>query len=133
MALPFDYSNGKYLKKFTDLGPYLRALKCQNDQYFFDSLVVCINTKIEPETREFWGWWLDLEKTDSEFFYRYQLGRYDNQGHWQVEPLDNHEVLSPIEQNIQDFHQRLCTVFDTLELKLLPSPQMTKFRLKLIA
>lgn len=133
MALPSDYSNGKYLKKFTDLGPYLRSLQCQKGFYFFDSLVVCLDTKEEPEEREFFGWWLELQQTENEFIYHYQLGIFDKQANWQSQSLKDKADLDTIELNLQKFHQRLSDLLGTLEIKLTPSPEMAEFKLKLSA
>ena len=133
MALPSDYSNGKYLKKFTDLGPYLRSLQCQKGFYFFDSLVVCLDTKDEPEEREFSGWWLELQQTESEFIYHYQLGIFDKKANWQSQLLKDRAALDIIELNLQKFHQHLSSLFTTLDIKLIPSPEMAEFKLKLSA
>ncbi|EMI5490926.1 sigma factor-binding protein Crl [Providencia stuartii] len=133
MALPTDYSNGKYLKKFAALGPYLREKQCLEGSYFFDSLAVCVNTNIAPEKREFWGWWMILSPSEEGFEYSYHLGLYNSHGSWQAKPLKDHAVTDFIEQNLLSFHQSLSKQFSELELTLFPSAQMAEFKLELSA
>lgn len=70
----------KLLNELKAIGPYLREMECETDQYCFDSLSVCIDDQKSPEAREFWGWWLLLEKTDQTFTANYTLGKYNKKG-----------------------------------------------------
>ncbi|MDD9338742.1 MAG: sigma factor-binding protein Crl [Providencia heimbachae] len=133
MALPTDYSNGKYLKKFAAMGPYLREKQSLNGCYFFDSLVVCVNANIAPEKREFWGWWLKLVATSENFEFSYQFGLYNSHGSWQVKALKDAATQEAIEKNLISFHQKLSRQLSELELTLLPSPLMTELKLELSA
>lgn len=133
MALPTDYSNGKYLKKFAAIGPYLREKQSLKDCYFFDSLVVCVNANIAPEKREFWGWWLELVSTHEGFEFAYHLGMYDNQGNWQAKTLKNSETTKAVEKNLVSFHKSLSQRLSELELTLYPSPLMKELKLELSA
>ncbi|HHE6469427.1 TPA: sigma factor-binding protein Crl [Providencia rettgeri] len=133
MALPTDYSNGKYLKKFASIGPYLREKQCLNGCYIFDSLVVCVNANIAPEKREFWGWWLKLVATDKGFEFIYHFGLYNSHGSWQVKTLKDAATIEATEQNLMSFHQTLAKQLSELELSLFPSPLMAELKLELSA
>lgn len=133
MALPTDYSNGKYLKKFAAMGPYLREKQSINGCYFFDSLAVCVNANIAPEKREFWGWWLKLVATNNGFEFTYQLGLYNSHGSWQVKVPKDAAVTANVEKNLVSFHQALSNQLSELELTLRPSPLMTELKLELSA
>ncbi|MEX5996039.1 sigma factor-binding protein Crl [Providencia vermicola] len=131
MSLPNDYSNGKYLKKFAALGPYLREKQCVDGCYFFDSLTVCVNVNIAPEKREFWGWWMLLSPNDNGFEYSYHFGLYNSQGNWQAKTLKDNTTIDTIEQNLIAFHQSLSKQLAELELSLFPSAKMAEFKLEL--
>ena len=133
MALPTDYTNGKFLKKFAAIGPYLREKQSIKNCYFFDSLVVCVNANIAPEKREFWGWWLELAPMDEGFEFAYKLGIYNNQGSWQAKTLKDAATTEAVEKNLHAFHQRLSQQLSALELSLFPSPLMTELKLELSA
>lgn len=133
MALPTDYTNGKYLKKFAAIGPYLREKQCLKGCYIFDSLVVCVNANIVPEKREFWGWWLKLVATDTGFEFTYHLGLYNGHGSWQVKALKDGATTEAVEKNLISFHQNLAKQLSDLELSLFPSPLMSELKLELSA
>ncbi|CAG9413217.1 TPA: sigma factor-binding protein Crl [Providencia alcalifaciens] len=133
MALPTDYTNGKFLKKFAAMGPYLREQQSVKNCYFFDSLVVCVNANIVPEKREFWGGWLELAPTDNGFEFAYNLGIYTGQGKWQTKTLKDGSTAEAVEKNLHAFHQRLSQQLSALELSLFPSPLMTELKLELSA
>ncbi|MDR0219100.1 MAG: sigma factor-binding protein Crl [Enterobacteriaceae bacterium] len=121
MTLPTNYSRNKLLKRFSALGPYIRELKCQNDYFFFDCLAVCVSAKIAPEKREFWGWWMELERQEKGFVYNYQIGLFDKHGEWQPASIKKTADLQRLESTLHAFHKRLSDSFDTLKLTLLPS------------
>lgn len=133
MALANNYSNGKYLKKFAALGPYLREKQCLDGCYFFDSLAVCVNANITPEKREFWGWWMMLSPNEDGFEYSYHLGMYNSHGSWQAKVLKDNIAIDSIEKNLKSFHQSLSKQLSELELTFFPSAQMAEFKLELSA
>lgn len=133
MALPNGYSNGKYLKKFAALGPYLREKQSLDDCYFFDSLAVCVNSNVTPEKREFWGGWMMLTPNDDGFEYCYHIGVYNSHGSWQAKTLKDNITLDSIEKNVISFHESLSKQLSALGLALSPSAQMAEFKLELSA
>ncbi|CDL81566.1 sigma factor-binding protein Crl [Xenorhabdus szentirmaii] len=128
MALPASYSKNKLLKRFSALGPYVRELKCENGYFFFDCLAVCVNAKVAPEKREFWGWWLELEEKGNEFVYKYQIGLFDKHGEWRVMNIKKASDLEHLESTLQAFHKRLNDSFNTLKLTLTPSENTIAFQ-----
>ncbi|PHM64642.1 sigma factor-binding protein Crl [Xenorhabdus stockiae] len=121
MTVPVNYSRNKLLKSFSALGPYLRELKCQNDYFFFDCLAVCVSAKAAPEKREFWGWWLELERQEKGFVYNYQIGLFDKHGEWLPMSIKKEADLRQLESTLQAFHQRLSDSLGNLKLTLSPS------------
>ncbi|MCC8378871.1 MULTISPECIES: sigma factor-binding protein Crl [unclassified Xenorhabdus] len=121
MTVPVNYSRNKLLKSFSALGPYLRELKCQNDYFFFDCLAVCVSAKAAPEKREFWGWWLELERQEKGFIYNYQIGLFDKHGEWLPMNIKKEADLRQLELTLQAFHQRLSDSLGNLKLTLSPS------------
>ncbi|MCC8365471.1 sigma factor-binding protein Crl [Xenorhabdus sp. PB61.4] len=121
MTVPVNYSRNKLLKSFSALGPYLRELKCQNDYFFFDCLAVCVSAKAAPEKREFWGWWLELERQEKGFVYNYQIGLFDKHGEWLPMNIKKEADLRQLESTLQAFHQRLSDSLGNLKLTLSPS------------
>ncbi len=89
MTLPHntDPSRGRLFKLFTDLGPYFRRQQSTELLFFFDCLEICIDVEKEPEEREFYGWWLALEKSEQGFHYKRFDGRYNVDGDWVVENI----------------------------------------------
>ncbi|AOM40934.1 sigma factor-binding protein Crl [Xenorhabdus hominickii] len=121
MTLSASYSKNRLLKNFSALGPYVRELKCQHGYFFFDCLAVCVSAKVEPEKREFWGWWLELEAQEQGFVYNYQIGLFDKNGEWRAMSIKKMADLEHLESTLQTFHKRLADSFDTLKLTLTPS------------
>ena len=121
MTLPQGYPKGRLIKKFMALGPYLRAEQCADDRFFFDCLAVCVNVKPDPENREFWGWWLDLQVTEDRFHYRYALGLYDRAGCWQPQAIADELVNARLQQTLTTFHGNLQRLLDSLSMPLHPA------------
>lgn len=93
---------------------------------FFDCLAVCVNAKPEPEKREFWGWWLELEVQDNQLIYNYNFGLFDKDGDWKVAPSGNQDVDKQVEQTLQAFFKRLKELLVTLEIELVPSEKLSE-------
>lgn len=45
MTSSLNPTQGKLLKRFAQIGPYIREQQCQESQFFFDCLAVCVNKK----------------------------------------------------------------------------------------
>ncbi|KOO14602.1 XRE family transcriptional regulator [Vibrio xuii] len=93
------------------IGPYLRESQSSEGSYLFDCLSVCVNDKKSPEQREFWGWWLELEKNGEAFEARYRSGLYDVTGEWQDKALPK-KAIQDVTRTQEVFHQKLL---ETLE------------------
>lgn len=93
------------------IGPYLRESQSRDGSYLFDCLSVCVNDKKSPEQREFWGWWLELEKRGDVFEARYRSGLYDVTGEWQDKALPK-KAVQDVTKTQEVFHQKLL---DTLQ------------------
>lgn len=91
------------------IGPYIRESECQAGQYLFDCLSVCVDDKKSPELREFWGWWLDLTKTDNDFVANYTFGQYDEKGDWLDIAIPD-DAQKEVEKTLENFHQKLVNV-----------------------
>lgn len=91
------------------IGPYLREGECEAGAYLFDCLSVCVNDKKSPEKREFWGWWLELEKQENAFIANYTFGQYDEKGQWLDVAIPD-KARPEVERTLEDFHQKLVKV-----------------------
>ncbi|GEM75627.1 sigma factor-binding protein Crl [Vibrio sagamiensis] len=101
----------RLISKLKAVGPYLREPQSQEGHYYFDCLSVCVDDKKSPEKREFWGWWMDLEASESGFTAKYHIGKYNKEGIWVSEPLPEN-VVKEVYVTQSTFHQKLV---DTLE------------------
>lgn len=101
----------KLLTTLKAIGPYLREPQCEEGAYLFDCLSVCVNDKKSPELREFWGWWLELAKSEDRFEARYRTGLYDDQGEWQDKAIPK-KAIEDVNRTQEVFHKKLV---DTLQ------------------
>ena len=95
------------------IGPYLREPQSEEGHYIFDCLSVCVNDKKSPEEREFWGWWLELDKSEEGFSAKYNTGKYNIDGNWDPLPLPK-KAVAEVSRTQEAFHQKL---FDELQKK----------------
>lgn len=107
------------LKEFMTLGPYLRQEQCEPERYFFDCLAVCLNLGAEPESREFWGWWLVLEPREGGFSFQTQLGLYNKEGSWQ-DRQPHASAVAEVEDSRERFLRVLQSRLEQWQLPLLP-------------
>ncbi|MDE1221054.1 sigma factor-binding protein Crl [Vibrio aestuarianus] len=98
------------------IGPYLREGQCREEHYLFDCLSACVNDKKSPEKREFWGWWLELTKTESGFDAKYHAGRYNLAGTWDADTIPK-SAQSEVKRTQEEFHAKLVsTLYERFEL-----------------
>lgn len=88
------------------IGPYLREPQSEEGHYIFDCLSVCVNDKKSPEEREFWGWWLELDKSEEGFSAKYNTGKYNIDGNWDPLPLPK-KAIAEVSRTQEAFHQKL--------------------------
>ena len=112
---------GRITKKFTDIGPYFRVDKSDDERFFFDCLAVCAAVNAEPEARVFYGWWLELNKTEFGFSYHYQYGFFDVAGDWKEKAIPK-KHQAEVTRSLQVFYEKISGLVETtFELDLQPS------------
>lgn len=131
MTSSLNPTRGKLLKRFAQIGPYIREQQCQESQFFFDCLAVCVNTKAAPEKREFWGWWMYLERNEQKLIYHYQIGLFDKNGDWLNQAISKKDIINSVDETLLRFHDFLQTAVAELEMTLTPDEKMNDFHLSL--
>lgn len=105
-AIAAEPTHFRLLTTLKAIGPYLREAECQPGMYLFDCLSVCTDEQKSPELREFWGWWLKLEKNEKNFVANYSYGQYDEKGQW-VDVSIPLKAQPEVERTLETFHQKL--------------------------
>ncbi|PCS21388.1 sigma factor-binding protein Crl [Candidatus Enterovibrio escicola] len=113
---PRKLSYGRLLKRFAQIGPYLRKNKSSEEYYFFDCLSACINSSKSPECREFWGWWLELTRKEGGFEYIYTFGKFNTEGKWHAEDVPKRSTKE-VEESLNGFYSKISgLIVDELQL-----------------
>lgn len=98
----------RLIAKFKSIGPYLREEQSCEQDFFFDCFSLCVDSRQEPESREFYGWWMHLTPCDdgADFVANYHFGLFDEAGNWQTHSLSDKE-LAEVNQTLEDFDGKL--------------------------
>lgn len=99
----------RLLSALRAIGPYLRESDSKEGNYLFDCLSVCVDDKKSPEEREFWGWWMELEKTREGFVANFFTGIYNQDGNWQDVPVPEKEIKE-VTRTQDEFVKKLSKV-----------------------
>lgn len=102
----------RLLSALKAIGPYLREPQSEEGHYIFDCLSVCVNDKKSPEEREFWGWWLELNKSEEGFSAKYNIGKYNLAGDWVSHALPK-KAVEEVTRTQEAFHQKLVDLLST--------------------
>ena len=117
----------RLISNLKSIGPYLLEPLSRENYYLFDCLSVCVNDQKSPEEREFWGWWLELERDGDAFCARYLIGLYDIEGNWQEKKLPK-KAIEEVNRTQMAFHEKLEQMLSSkfaLSVKL--HPQSAQF------
>ncbi len=121
-SLPSFYS---FIFLFFLLFFSLFSLFCSSFHVFL--LIFFIAFTSLPEEREFWGWWLELAKTDEGFAAKYYAGQYDLSGNWQDIKIPA-KVSPEVNRTQEVFHQKLIdTLQDRFGLKVILHKESAEF------
>lgn len=126
IVLPGGHPRGRVVKKFSELGPYLREQQCGQQNFFFDCLAVCLNASHPPDKREFWGWWLTLETQQDHMIYHYYFGMYDHTGNWVKTVIRRQKAQQEVEKSLQQFFHRLTKLACDLKIKIVPADELNQ-------
>lgn len=113
------------------IGPYLRESDSKEGHYLFDCLSVCVDDKKSPEEREFWGWWMELDATDSiknssDYTAKFQLGIYNHDGNWDSVKVPQ-KAQAEVARTQSEFITKLSKVLEErFELKLIIDEESEK-------
>ncbi|MBW3694288.1 sigma factor-binding protein Crl [Vibrio sp. T187] len=109
------------------IGPYLREPQSEEGHYLFDCLSVCVNDKKSPEEREFWGWWLELDKSEEGFSAKYNVGKYNLAGDWDSHALPK-KAVEEVNRTQEAFHQKLVELLSKqFELEVVLDEESVEF------
>ncbi|WP_375752937.1 sigma factor-binding protein Crl [Vibrio sp. HN007] len=124
VASPTHY---RLLSALKAVGPYLREPDSSEGKYVFDCLSACVDDKKSPEEREFWGWWMELEETDSGFVACFKTGIYNLEGTWdKVEVPEN--AKDEVNRTQQEFMKKLTKALkERFELSFELHPESEEF------
>ncbi len=111
VAMSAELPLRKWMRSFGRIGPYLREEHCDDCSFFFDCLSYCVSIKAAPESREFYGWWLQLEIVEDGFAYFYGFGLYDKEGKW-VEKKIPKKAMVECQRTLEDFYAKLHECID---------------------
>jgi len=129
MPVPTDHNKiffRKRIRVFNAIGPYLRELQCQPEYFFFDCFTVCVDITAEPETRQFFGWWMEMTVTDDVCEYDYHFGLYNDKGIWQQKRIPA-KFKQQVSNSLTKFYEKLSPCLqDKLALPIKPSPVLAK-------
>ena len=112
------------IKEFMALGPYLRAEQSEPGRYFFDCLASCLNFIAAPDRREFWGWWLVLERCEGGFVLQSEQGLFSRDGLW-LSRQPTGAAEPQVAQTHASFMQALQALLEGWQLQLY-APDVTE-------
>jgi len=102
-------SRGRLFKLFTELGPYFRIKQSNESLFFFDCLEICLDVEKELEEREFYGWWVTIEKSESGYAYQRFDGLYNLAGDWVCKKISA-ENKKQLDQSFAVFFKQIATL-----------------------